>query len=100
MWARLEGRFERIPDGADSIMTKVRKRFEDARGAGVIRDDVDIDAALLAIDALFKGFWDRAEDPWTRQIEDAPERVLDASLRILLRGLLTPRALDEAVSQL
>lgn len=98
MWARLEGRFAGIPEDVDAIMEKVRKRFVDARAAGVLRGDVDIEAALLVIDALFKGFWDRAEDPWTEGVENAPERVLEESLAILLRGLLTPGALEEALS--
>lgn len=101
MWARLEGR-DTANKGMRAVFDWVRQRFEHARRAGVLRDDVDVNMALIMIDALFKGFWDRHSgyNSYPAAEQELSERFLSQSLRILLVGLLTPKAANKAMALL
>ncbi|MEM7408466.1 MAG: TetR family transcriptional regulator [Pseudomonadota bacterium] len=92
-WARLEGK-DRYGRGYAAVFDRVRGRLESGQAAGIIRQDVDIDATLLLIDAMFKGFWERhalyaAEHANPSELE---RRFLAQALRTLLDGLLAPEA--------
>ncbi|MEM6926697.1 MAG: TetR family transcriptional regulator [Myxococcota bacterium] len=92
-WARLEDRMPDVPRG-HALDARVRQKFAQAKAAGVLRDDVSIEVALLMVDSVVRGFWDRVDHmPVLR--EHAPGLV-DGLLRALLVGLLSDRALDEA----
>lgn len=96
-WGRLEGRLvqmEAFPE-AQAIWHKVRQRFVDAQDRGIVRADVDPDVALVMIDALFKGYWDRADELPNGRTTLAAE-VFELAFDTLLRGLLTPEAYAEA----
>jgi hypothetical protein len=59
-WARLEGRFT-VFEHAQNILARVRTRMRDEVDAGILGPDLDIDAAVVLIDATFKGYWDRRD---------------------------------------
>lgn len=91
-WARLEGRLPTLPE-ADAIFAKAKKRVRDAQQAGVVRADVDVETTLIAVEALFKGYWDRKGEFEERGA--SPERMLQLALQLFLHRLLTPNALAE-----
>lgn len=98
LWVQLEGRAP--PPGPESevLVARVREKFLDAQRAGVLRSDVNVDMALLVVDAVFRGFWNRAlEFP---NIDQLAEPYLRESLEVLLRGLFTDAALAEAMALL
>ncbi|MEM6274365.1 MAG: helix-turn-helix domain-containing protein [Myxococcota bacterium] len=92
MWARLEGRLVDV-EGAKPLADKVFAKFADAQRLGIVRDDLDLRATLIVIDAMFKGFWDRSDDKETRAVPELEKRVYRQSMDFLLRGLLTPATL-------
>ncbi|MEM9693810.1 MAG: helix-turn-helix domain-containing protein [Myxococcota bacterium] len=95
-WARLEGRTGNSRAAAE-LTERVRGKFAAAQIHGVLRADLDIDAAMMAIDAWVKGYWQQeAFHPALTDRENLRERVFSLSLRILLEGLLTPQALTRA----
>lgn len=59
-WAGLEGRVTSPNQAQQKMFTKVYARFEKAQELGVLRGDVSISHSMMMIDALFKGYWDRA----------------------------------------
>ncbi|MEM6788236.1 MAG: helix-turn-helix domain-containing protein [Myxococcota bacterium] len=95
-WARLEGRFS-APPSALALTERVRERAVAAQAHGVLRADVDVDTAMVVIDALFKGYWQQeAFYPAIYPREALREGFLRLSLRLLLEGILTPEALERA----
>ncbi|MEM7151368.1 MAG: helix-turn-helix domain-containing protein [Myxococcota bacterium] len=59
-WARLEGRMPALESGV-SIWNRVRQHATALIEAGTLRRDLDGEAAILFIDALMKGYWDRRD---------------------------------------
>lgn len=57
-WARLEGRLPATGVGSD-IWVQVRARAQALVDSGYFRCDLDVEGAMLMIDASMKGFWDR-----------------------------------------
>lgn len=96
-WARLEGRLQPLPE-SEALAEKVTRHFRDAKEAAVLRDDVDVDATVLLIEAMYRGFWERAAEDATA--EGLRDRVFEQSLDLLIRGMLTERAADQARRQL
>ncbi|MEL6338986.1 MAG: helix-turn-helix domain-containing protein [Myxococcota bacterium] len=92
MWARLEGRLVDV-EGAQSLTDKVFAKFADAQRLGILRNDLDLHATLVVIDAMFKGFWDRFDDEEVRALPEIEKRVYRQSMDFLLRGLVTPTSL-------
>ena len=99
-WARLEG-WEVHNPAMLAVFEKVRERLRHAQDVGMLRPEVDVDIAILMIDALFKGFWDRHESYaiYPVNVEDLPERVLEQSVRLLLVGLLVPEVAEQVLAQ-
>lgn len=97
-WARLEGR-ARYREGAVEVFARVRRRLAFAQKSGVLREDVDVDVAIVMIDALFKGYWDRRAllEQYPVDPDGFDARFLDQSLRTLLLGMLCEEAADEAL---
>ncbi|MEM9192026.1 MAG: TetR family transcriptional regulator [Myxococcota bacterium] len=92
-WARLEGRLPRVPE-SDAMDAKIRGKFVDAKEAGVLRPDVDIEVALLLIDGVTRGFWDRVDErPALREHSGPLTRGLT---EVMLAGLLSEAAMNEA----
>lgn len=58
-WARLEGRDAAFEERSAAMYERVRARMSTARDAGLFREDVDVDMALLVFDVLTKAYWDR-----------------------------------------
>ncbi|MEN0067503.1 MAG: TetR/AcrR family transcriptional regulator [Myxococcota bacterium] len=96
-WARLQGCLPQLSETTE-MMAKLRQRFVDAQRAGVIKPQIDVDATLLVVNSLFKGFWERADD--FPDIDRAGSRVFRQALDFLLPGMLTDRALREALEDL
>ena len=100
-WARLAGyEFER--SRSDQIAERVRAQFEALKSKGVVRVDVDTDMALVMIDAMFRGFWERSRDfasGLSEDIEVLGVRFLEQTLEVLFRGLFAPEAAQEALAQ-
>ncbi len=98
-WARLEGQ-PGVVGLALPVYRRVRAQLLAARSRGLVRPDVDVDGAILMIDAMFKGFWDRRAEYAGYPIADEalPERMLRTAVETLLRGLLQPDVHDEALS--
>ena len=92
-WARLEGR-DAVYASAVRIFERVQERLVHAREHGVLRSDVDIDAVIVMIEVLFKGYWDRREAIVEYPIDpdDLDARFLLQSVQALLRGVMTPEA--------
>lgn len=90
-WARLEGR-EMATSRSASIYERVKEQMVAAREAGLLRPELDIDAVIVMIDALFKGYWDRHEF-YVRgpvPLHDLLSRIEQTALEALIRGLATP----------
>lgn len=101
LWAQLEKRA--FPTaGAVRIFKRVRRQFQAAQGAGLLRADIDLDAALLIIEALFKGYWDRRElfMAYPLRKADIDERYAKQAIRLLITALLTPDAVPDALALL
>ncbi|MEN0062906.1 MAG: TetR/AcrR family transcriptional regulator [Myxococcota bacterium] len=93
-WASLEGRLPEIPQG-NELDARVREKFVGAQQAGVLHPNVSVDAARLMIDAVTRGFWDRADQmPALKQQADD---IIDELLRCLLVSVLSEKALAEAL---
>lgn len=94
-WARLEGRL-RANEASALMHRQVVDRIADAQRLGVVRADVDVEAALLTVDVAFKGYWDRresyADTPAVAMgtLTEQDQRYLHATLAMVLRGLLEP----------
>ncbi|MEM1416412.1 MAG: helix-turn-helix domain-containing protein [Myxococcota bacterium] len=88
-WGRLEGRLPMLP-GGDALMLRVRQRFLDAQAAGLVRPGVSIDAALLVIDVLFKGFWERTGDPGPLDVAALADDYFALALEMVVGTLLAP----------
>lgn len=88
-WARLE---DRLPDGGFGveIWARVRTRARALVEAGIMRDDIDLDGAMLFIDALMKGFWDRSRhySEMMRAGDDRAEVLERTCERTFLLGLV------------
>ncbi|MEL6716447.1 MAG: hypothetical protein AAFP86_21890, partial [Planctomycetota bacterium] len=102
-WARLEG--TSFTSDASDIENAVRAQVDHMRAVGVIRPEVDTTLALVLVDSAFKGYWDRRQELATRmqgdpELESLDVRYRRTAIEVLLRGLLTPDALSEALSQL
>jgi len=102
MWARLDGYdFGGIRD--ERVTQRVHAQLEALKEADILRPEVDVDMTLVAVDALFKGFWDRHaqyEANLTDHTEPLDSRFLRHSLLMLFNGLLTPAAATLAAQQL
>ncbi len=100
-WARLEGRTQ-LNEGTVTIYERVRARLRAANERGLLRDGVDVDIAMLLIEALFKGYWDRRAqfEQYPLDSAELDARVAEQSIVTLLRGLLTPAAAELALAQL
>lgn len=98
-WARLEGA-EPPSSGFVSVYARVREQIDAARQAGVLREDIDTDAVILLIDALFKGYWDRRASYLGGPIgeHELDARMLKTALETLLRGLGAPTAIPELLA--
>lgn len=97
-WARLEGR-EIWTALAEVLKNRIHEKFVAARRAGILRADVDLVAAQVAIDALLKGYWER-RDLYRRSYAapDVDRRFRQLALRLLLEGILTPEAAKRALA--
>lgn len=97
-WARLEGRVT-IGERTLVVYQRVKARLEAAKVAGIVRRGVDMEIAIVMIDALFKGYWDRQSlfGAYPMDTEGMNERFLAQSIEMLLIGLLTPEAADVAL---
>lgn len=99
-WARLEGRIVEVPD-ADALWQKVFRKAWAARSAGLLHQDLDIDASMAAIDCAFKGYWDRRDELAHAMGEKADtqfDRRMEKQLVTgAMRSLLRPEALDRAL---
>ncbi|MEM6930634.1 MAG: hypothetical protein AAF602_27110, partial [Myxococcota bacterium] len=76
-------------------------RLQHFSDTGRLRPEVDVDIALLSMDAMFKGFWERREEIHAYGAEldadDLDSRFLVQSIRIMLVGLMVPEAAEEAL---
>ncbi len=97
MWARLAER-DPTSEPMRAMYGRVRERFEHAKQQGIIQADIDVDMAMLLIDAAFKGYWDRrpSYESYPVGFDTLDRRYLEQTLRIVLRGMLTPGAFAEA----
>ena len=100
-WARLQG-YAVNTSNMRRVIEIVRARLVEAQGAGLLRSDVDIDATMVMIDAMLKGYWDRRESLGYYSVDPdvLDERYLRQSLQTLLRGLLTEDAAARALATL
>lgn len=98
-WARLEG-YDVHVASLEVIWTRLLERIEAARQAGVVREDVDPQAVLVAIDAMVKGYWERrgfaAYHTWSG--EDLDRRVLTTIVAFACKSLLTTSLADELLA--
>lgn len=100
-WARLEGR-RSLYNSAVPIFERVRARLQHAHEGGILRPDVDIDATMIMLEVIFKGYWDRREviEQYPISCEDLDGRYLNQTIRTLLCGLMTPEAATQALERL
>lgn len=99
-WARLQG-VGVFTAGAGRLWGEVAARFEQARARGIVREDVDLPATLVVLDAAVKGFWERQEGyASVGLLEPNGRRGVEALLRVLLRGVVAPDHLPEAERRL
>ncbi|MEM9456906.1 MAG: TetR/AcrR family transcriptional regulator [Myxococcota bacterium] len=92
-WARLEGRVV-VPESAMRLTAIVQQRFVAAQRHGILRADIDLEAALWLADVLFKGYWERRETYTSADAADTAddERFFAMAMRTFIDGLMTPQA--------
>ncbi len=95
-WARLENRLPGLQAGAE-IWDRIRTRARRLIDTGVLREDIDLDGALIFIDAVMKGFWDRRDDyvallqPGDSDAGAELERICERTFLLsLVRAFFTP----------
>lgn len=100
-WARLAGRPLASPNSVD-VYQQVKRRFEYGQRCGLVRADIDADLALLMIDAMFKGYWDRREEFGRLPFDtaDLDDRFMEEAIRVVILGVLEPDAAREALALL
>lgn len=100
-WARLEGRPLAPSASAVAVTQHVRARLQHLHDSGRLRPDVDVDIALLTMDAMFKGYWERREEMRAYgvelDVEDLDARFVTQSVRTMLLGLMVPDAAEAAL---
>lgn len=101
VWARLEGKAQTNPHMLE-LYGRVRERFEHARQVGLVRSEVDAEVALLMVESLFKGYWDRRElfEALPIDTTDLDERFLRQAIHTLIIGLFEPEGAAEALQLL
>lgn len=104
-WARLEGRWP-SPDGTMEIWRQLQARAGTLMARGVLREDLDIDSALVMVDALTKGYWDRRagyEKLYEAMDEDpnALDRICERTFLVsMVRAFFTPEHQPAAEARL
>jgi len=100
-WVRLER--QTIAMGPfDAYWARLRARIVAGQRAGLVRADADPEAALLAIDAMFKGYWERrhaAIHAFTAE-SDLDRRVMLTMVGFAVRSLLNPEYAEPALASL
>ncbi|MEN0067253.1 MAG: TetR/AcrR family transcriptional regulator [Myxococcota bacterium] len=94
-WARLEGVSIDMED-VDAYWTRLAERIEAGKKHGLVRPDADVDAWLVAVDALTKGYWERrhGKGPQPVDVAGLDERMLRTMLSFSLRSLLVSTVAD------
>jgi len=97
-WARLEG-YPLSSMTFKGYWDRLRARVEDGRRLGIVRQDADPEALLLTVDAMVKGYWDRAGSAgWLGwDSEDLDARVRWTVVSLFARGVLEPEHAERAL---
>lgn len=102
-WARLEQRLPQTSSQGDDIWQRVQQQLQAAVAEGRLRSDLDVEATLILIDALSKGYWDRHEwyvktRPGAVDVDAFVHRMQRTFLTTLVYALFAPEHQAEALA--
>lgn len=79
-----------------AVFEQVRAHLEGGKACGLLRQDLDVEAGIVLLDALLKGYWQRRAVFALYEIDagELDERVFRELMQLVIRGFFAAPAVE------